>query len=58
MPKKRKTNRGRLSRVSVRAELREEVDWDKFAYAVLQHARLTLAANKAAAETAKDRPNP
>ena len=43
MPRKRKTNRKRLRRVSVRAEHREEVDWDKFAYAVLQHARLTLA---------------
>jgi hypothetical protein len=26
--------------VSVRGELRDEVDWDRFAWALLQHARL------------------
>jgi len=40
MPRKRKTNRKRLTRVSIRAERREQVDWDRFAYALLQHARL------------------
>lgn len=32
--------RKRLQRVSVRAEHRKEPDWDRFAWAVLQHARL------------------
>jgi hypothetical protein len=40
MPRKRKTNRKRLERVSIRAERREQVDWDRFAYALLQHARI------------------
>jgi hypothetical protein len=40
MPRKRKTNRKRLERVNVRAERRKEVDWDRFAYALLQHARI------------------
>ena len=42
MPRKRKTNRRRLERVSVRAELRSEPDWDRFAWALLQPWRLTL----------------
>jgi hypothetical protein len=40
MPRKRKTNRKKLERVSIRAERREQVDWDRFAYALLQHARI------------------
>jgi hypothetical protein len=56
MPKKRKTTRKRLSRVSVRAELRSEPDWDRFAWALLQHARI-LSANKQAAGK-KERPKP
>jgi hypothetical protein len=47
MPRKRKTNHQRLKRVSVRAELRDEPDWDRFAWALLQHARI-LSANKQA----------
>ncbi|HEV2973701.1 MAG TPA: hypothetical protein VGX69_01735 [Solirubrobacteraceae bacterium] len=47
MPKKRKNTRKRLQRVSVRAELRDEPDWDKYAWALLQYARL-LSANKQA----------
>jgi hypothetical protein len=47
MPKKRKTNRKRLRRVSVRAEPRDEPDWDRFAWALLQHARI-LSASKPA----------
>jgi hypothetical protein len=45
MPRKKTTNRKRLQRVSIRAELRSEPDWDRFAWALLQHARL-LSANK------------
>lgn len=40
MPRKRKTNRRKLERVTIRAERRKEVDWDRFAYALLQHARI------------------
>lgn len=54
MPRKRKTNRKRLKRVSVRAELRDEPDWDRFAWALLQHARI-VSANK---QTKKDKPKP
>jgi hypothetical protein len=39
MPRKRKTNR-KLERVSIRPERRPEPDWDRFAYALLQHARV------------------
>ena len=48
MPRKRKTTKKRLQRVSVRAELRDEPDWDRFAWALLQYARI-LSANKQAA---------
>jgi hypothetical protein len=47
MPRKRKTNRKKLERVSIRAERREQVDWDRFAYALLQHARLLSEQDKA-----------
>lgn len=57
MPKKRKTNpKPRLQRVSVRAERRAEPDWDRFAWAVLQHAR--LLAQQAKTEASKDQSAP
>ncbi len=46
MPKKRKTKK-RLQQVSIRAELRDEPDWDRFAWALLQHAKLVSASNAA-----------
>jgi hypothetical protein len=46
MPRKRKTNRKRLARVSVRAERRNEPDWDRFAWALLQHARILSQAKQ------------
>jgi hypothetical protein len=46
MPRKRKqSSKKRLQRVSVRAELRDPLDWDRYAWALLQYARL-LAADK------------
>jgi hypothetical protein len=54
MPRKRKNRRKRLERVSVRTELRDEPDWDKFAWALLQYARI-LSANK---QTSKGKPKP
>jgi hypothetical protein len=55
MPRKRTTNRKRLQRVSVRAEVRDEPDWDRFAWALLQHARL-LSASKQASKKGKPKP--
>lgn len=52
MPRKSKSSRKRLRRVSVRAELRDEPDWDKYAWALLQYARI-LSANK---QTGKGKP--
>lgn len=46
MPKKRKPTKRRLERVSVRAERRPQVDWDKFAWALIQHVRLQQQATK------------
>lgn len=40
MPRKRKPTKKRLQRVSIRAERRQPVDWDKFAWALIQHVRL------------------
>jgi hypothetical protein len=40
MPQKRQPTRKRLTRVSVEAERREEPDWDRFAWALLQYARI------------------
>jgi hypothetical protein len=45
MPKKRKPTRKRVQRITVHGELRSEPDWDKYAWALLQYARL-LSANK------------
>jgi hypothetical protein len=50
MPRKRTTSRKHLSRVSVRAELRDEPDWDRFAYALLQYAKLVSAQKDGAAK--------
>lgn len=41
MPRKRRSTKPRLTRVSVRGELRPEPDWDRFAYALLQHVKRT-----------------
>lgn len=51
MPHKRKPSpRKHLERVSIRAERRKEPDWDRFAWALLQHVRLMT-------EQAKNRTN-
>jgi hypothetical protein len=58
MPKKRKSvHKKRVQRVSVRAELRPEPDWDKFAWALLQHAKI-VAARKEADETKRKAAKP
>jgi hypothetical protein len=43
MPRKKPTKRRRLQRVSIQAERREEPDWDRFAWALVQHARIVSA---------------
>ena len=58
MPRKRKTNRKRLERVSIRAERRSEPDWDKFAWALLQHARLLSADQPTGHKPPKGQPKP
>jgi hypothetical protein len=50
MPRKKKTTRKRLERVSIRAERREEPDWDRFAWALLQHARILSASKRTGKE--------
>ena len=48
MPRKRKNPaRKRLERVSIRAERREQVDWDRFAFALLQHTRILMEQEQA-----------
>jgi hypothetical protein len=42
MPKRKKIGKQRLTRVSVEAELRDEIDWDRYAWALLQYARLKI----------------
>ncbi len=56
MPRKKKPTRKRLERVSVRAELRSEPDWDKYAWALLQYARLLSASKQAPPKRPKGEP--
>jgi hypothetical protein len=58
MPSKRKPTKKRLQRVSVRAELRDEPDWDKYAWALLQYARILSARKDAIAKSSKRKPSP
>lgn len=56
MPRKKQSTRKRLQRVSVRAELRDEPDWDRFAWALLQYARILSANKQAGNQAAKKKP--
>lgn len=43
MPRRKKsTNVGRVIGVDVEAELRQEIDYDRFAWALLQYCRLKM----------------
>jgi len=42
MPSNRKPTRPRLTRVHVEPEERDEIDWDRFAWALLQYARILV----------------
>jgi hypothetical protein len=55
MPRKRKTQRKRLERVSIRAERRSEPDWDRFAWALLQHARILSESKQTTKPARKDK---
>jgi hypothetical protein len=44
MPRRKKIGKRRLERVSVEAEERDEIDWDRFAWALLQYCRLQVEA--------------
>jgi hypothetical protein len=59
MPRKRKpSSKKRLQRVSVRAELRDPVDWDRYAWALLQYARLLSADKEAKTKGKKPKRKP
>lgn len=57
MTDRKKAGRPRLERVSVRAELRREPDWDRFAWALLQHARLVNREADAKVEESEQEPS-
>lgn len=40
MPKPKRIGKQRLTRVSVTAERQADIDWDRFAWALLQYARI------------------
>jgi hypothetical protein len=44
MPRQRKPTRPRVTRVSVTADQREQIDWDRYAWALLQYCRLKIQA--------------
>jgi len=47
MPKNQKpTRKQRLTRVSVEAEERDAIDWDRFAWALLQYCRTQIEAEE------------
>lgn len=43
---RKQTNAGRVIGVDVEAELRDEIDYDRFAWALLQYCRLKLEAQE------------
>jgi len=54
MPRKKaRPARPRLQRVSIRAERRAEPDWDRFAWALLQHAKNLRAQEEDEAQPAE-----
>jgi hypothetical protein len=56
MPRKRKTTKQKLTRVSIRAERHPEPDWDRFAWALLQYTRLLSAKQQADKQKGKPKP--
>jgi hypothetical protein len=54
MPRRRKTTRKKLRRIVVRSERRSEPDWDRFAWALLQHARMVSEAERQGKQQSKD----
>jgi hypothetical protein len=58
MPRRKTTPRKRLKRVSIRAERRDEPDWDRFAWALLQHARMLSQSKQTRHKTLKRKSGP
>jgi hypothetical protein len=56
MPRKRKTTKRRLQRVSIQAEKREEPDWDRFAWALVQYAKIVSARQAGTKQPPKRKP--
>lgn len=46
MPANRKPTRPRVTRVHVVGDQRDEIDWDRFAWALLQYCRLKIEAEE------------
>jgi hypothetical protein len=42
MPKRRKIGKKTLTRVAIEVEPRDEIDWDRFAWALFQYCRIKL----------------
>lgn len=55
MPRNNKP-RPRLKRVSIRVERREEPDWDRFAWALLQYSKIVSERQSAAKPKEKGQP--
>jgi len=49
MPKRNNVGKKRLTRVSVETERRQEIDWDRFAWPLLQYARILVEDEEQAA---------
>ena len=58
MPQKKNRKRQRLQRVSIRVEEREEPDWDRFAWALLQYTKIVSARGDDGAKPPKRKQSP
>jgi hypothetical protein len=51
MPKRRKTGKKPLTRVSVEVEPRDEINWDRYAWALLQYCRIQMESEASAEQS-------
>jgi hypothetical protein len=49
MPSRKKIGKKRLTRVSIEAEARDDINWDRFAWALLQYCRAQIEGEEAKA---------
>jgi hypothetical protein len=47
MPRRKNIGKKRLTRVSIEGERRDEIDWDRFAWALLQYCRARIEREEA-----------